>query len=105
MANLSRSEIIKTKPIGEGLGSFRHSFNLACQDLDISGSLDAWDQIGNEGNCQFAYRKSSLTYVELKSLVVDLISALANLPAARLLPSSANRGTLRTDLLRLSPLG
>ena len=102
MANLSRSEIIKTKPIGEGLDNFRDSFNLTCQDLGISSPLDAWDQIGSEGCCQFTYRKSSLTPTDLQNLVVNLLTALAKLPAARLLPSSASRSTLRTDLLRLS---
>ena len=48
--------------------------------------------------------KSPLTHVGLKNLVVDLILALQNLPAARLLLSSAGRGTLRSDLLRLGSL-
>ncbi|OCL02864.1 hypothetical protein AOQ84DRAFT_368850 [Glonium stellatum] len=82
MANLSRSEIIKTKPIGEGLNDFCDLFNLTCQDLGISSSLDSLHQIDDEG---------------LKNLVVDLILALQNLPAAPLLPSSASRGNLLRD--------
>jgi hypothetical protein len=45
-----------------------------------------------------------LTCVALLNLVVDLLVALQNLPIARLLPSSAGRGTLRSDLLRLGSL-
>lgn len=37
----------------------------------------------------------------LKDLAVHLIVALQALPVARLLPSVAGRGTLRSDLLRL----
>ena len=39
----------------------------------------------------------TLTAAELKNLVVDL----QNLPVARVLPSIASRGTLRSDLLQL----
>jgi hypothetical protein len=45
-----------------------------------------------------------LTCIALLNLVVDLLVALQNLPAARALPSSAGRGTLRSDLLRLGSL-
>jgi Fungal protein kinase len=36
--------------------------------------------------------------------VIDLLVAIQNLPVARTLPSSAGRGTLRSDLLRLGSL-
>ena len=49
------------------------------------------------------YYRSRLTYIGLKNLVINLILALQNLPATRLLPSSASRGTLRSNLLRLLP--
>ena len=45
-----------------------------------------------------------LTYIGAKNLVLDLVLALQNLPAARLLPSPNGRGSLRSDLLRLAPL-
>ena len=82
MANLSRLEIIKTKPIGEGLNDFRDAFNLTCRDLGVSSSFDTLHQIGDEGNCQFVHRKSSLTYIGLKNLIDDLLMSLQNLPAA-----------------------
>ena len=100
MANLSRLEIIKTKPIGEGLNDFRDAFNLTCRDLGVSSSFDTLHQIGDEGNCQFVHRKSSLTYIGLKNLIDDLLMSLQNLPAARVLPSSSGRGTLRGDFFR-----
>ena len=67
--------------------------------LGIPSSLDSLHHIGDEGNCQFVHRKSSLTYIGLQPLLVDLAVALQNLPAARVLPSSFGRGTLRSDLL------
>ena len=45
-----------------------------------------------------------LTCTAILNLVIDLLVALQNLPAARILPSSASRGTLRSDLLRLGSL-
>src|ERR1700735_2315551 len=101
MANLSKSEIIKTKPIGDGLNGFRDSFKQTCQDLGLPSSLDSLHQIGDQGICQFIHYKSSLTDIGLKNLLVDLNYALQNLPAARVLPSISGRGTLRTDDLLL----
>ncbi|KAI9777385.1 MAG: hypothetical protein M1839_008898 [Geoglossum umbratile] len=89
MANLSKSEIIKSNPIGEGLNAFRNLFNSA--RADIPGLSDAVEHlhINDEG---------------LKNLVLDLIWALQSLSAARSLPSPNGRGTLRTDLLRFTPV-
>lgn len=44
---------------------------------------------------------SSDQYTDLQNLTLDLLSALRNIPAIRLLPSKTGRGTLRSDLLRL----
>ena len=49
MADRSKLEIIKTKPIGKGLNTFRDSFNSVCRDSGIPGDIDSLDQIGNEG--------------------------------------------------------
>ena len=38
MADESRSEIIKTKPIGQGLNTFRNTFNVDYKGLSISNS-------------------------------------------------------------------
>jgi len=48
MADRSKSEIIKTKPIRKGLNAFRDSFNSVYKDLGILGDIDLLDQIGNE---------------------------------------------------------
>ncbi|KAL9122920.1 MAG: hypothetical protein Q9187_000532 [Circinaria calcarea] len=77
MANRSlRSEIISSKPIGEGLKAFRDSLNPAWDP-------DRAHQSGNQ---------------DFKNRVVDLLLALQNLPAARLIPSNTRPGTLFGDL-------
>jgi hypothetical protein len=65
MANPSSSEIIKNKPIGEGLSLFRNSFNSICKSLGLSSSLDAVYKIDNEGNVYQPVRELLLTYVGL----------------------------------------
>ncbi|KAI9772444.1 MAG: hypothetical protein M1840_000647 [Geoglossum simile] len=83
MADLSKSEIIKSNPIGEGLNAFRKSFTSASPDVpDLSNAVEHMS-IGNEG---------------FKNVVLDLILALQSLPAARLLPSPSGRGILLVDL-------
>ncbi|EXA53718.1 hypothetical protein FOVG_01435 [Fusarium oxysporum f. sp. pisi HDV247] len=39
--------------------------------------------------------------LHVQNLVLDVLSVLRNLPAVRFLPSKTNRGTLRSDVLRL----
>ena len=102
MANLSQLEIIKSKPIGEGLNGFRDSFNSTCKDPGVSNSLDALYQIDNKGNCQFTCCKPYLTLVDLKNILLDLILALQSLSASRLLPSNGANKSLLGDLLRLN---
>jgi hypothetical protein len=46
MAHLSKSEVIKNNPIGEGLNAFRHS---KCASLGLHGSSDAVQHFGDEG--------------------------------------------------------
>ncbi|KAI9856816.1 MAG: hypothetical protein M1813_008753 [Trichoglossum hirsutum] len=84
-----RSEIIKSKPIEEGLNAFRKSFNSA--SANISELSDAVEHM-------------HIVDEDLKNLVVDLILALQNLPAARLLPSRSGRGTILGDLQRFGSL-
>ena len=50
IANLSRLEIIKIKPIGERLNGFYNLFKSIYKDLGISSSLNALNQIGDKGN-------------------------------------------------------
>ncbi|KAF1980438.1 hypothetical protein BU23DRAFT_444835 [Bimuria novae-zelandiae CBS 107.79] len=68
----SRSEILQSKPIGDGLNSVCDSFNSICKDLGIPASPQALDQMGNE---------------DTQNLSLALVSALQILPAARLLHS------------------
>lgn len=100
MANLSKSEIIQSKPIGEGLNAFRDSFNSA--HADIPGLSDAVEHmhINDKGETNQSDAKFFLTYTDLKNLVINLIFTLQNLPATHLLPSLNGRGVLRDDLLR-----
>ena len=41
---------VRDRPIGEGLNGFRDSFLLACSGLRIPCSLEALDQLDNEGD-------------------------------------------------------
>jgi len=86
----TRLATIWANPIGEGLKNFLDSFN----------SPGAVHQMNRKGMF-ITLHKFFLTHVCLKSVVVDLIAAFQNLPAARKLPSSAGHGTLRSDLSRL----
>ncbi|KFY02814.1 hypothetical protein V490_00391, partial [Pseudogymnoascus sp. VKM F-3557] len=87
MANLSRSEAIRCKPIGDGLNVFRDSFRSLCEDRGVSTSVDGLQHIGHEG---------------LQNLALDLISALQILPASRVLRSNTGNKNFYSDLLRLN---
>ncbi|OBT81185.1 hypothetical protein VE02_10127 [Pseudogymnoascus sp. 03VT05] len=88
----TRSEIIKSKPIGDGLNGFRDSFNSLCKELGISSSVDGLQHIRHDG---------------LQNLALDLILALLVLPVSRILPSIiSNKKFLRDDfdIERVTPL-
>ncbi|KAL5354469.1 hypothetical protein ACLOAV_000558 [Pseudogymnoascus australis] len=87
MADLSRSEVIRSKPIGDGLNVFRDSFKSLCEELEISTSVDGLQYISHEG---------------LQNLALDLISALQILPASRILRSSTSNKNFFGDLSRLN---
>jgi hypothetical protein len=53
MVDRSRSEIVKAKPIGQGLNNFRDTFNSTYIGLRISGSFDALHHIGDEGTIHY----------------------------------------------------
>ncbi|KAK4031149.1 hypothetical protein C8A01DRAFT_51646 [Parachaetomium inaequale] len=86
MADQPRSKIIEDNPIGNGLDTFRASFNTVCADRDIPCTLDALGQLDQEA---------------LRNFTRTFLRAAQNLPAADLLPATTRRGTLRSDLLRL----
>ncbi|KAJ0103725.1 hypothetical protein J7T55_001741 [Diaporthe amygdali] len=86
MADRPRSKIIEDNPIGNGLDALHASFNSVCENRRIPCTPDALGQLDQK---------------DLQNLTLDLLSALRNIPAIRLLPSKTGRGTLRSDLLRL----
>ncbi|KAH8755415.1 hypothetical protein F5883DRAFT_571360 [Diaporthe sp. PMI_573] len=86
MVDQTRSEIIKSNPIGRGLDAFRDSFRSICEDKSISCTPDALSELGDE---------------DIQSLALDLLSAFRHLPATRLLCSKKSHNTLQSALLRL----
>ena len=102
MANLSRSEVIRSKPIADGLKVFRDSFNSLCEGLGVSPSADGLQRIDHEGMYSGLYMVFSLTHVGLQNLALDLISALQILPASRKLRSNTGNKNLFGDLSRLN---
>ncbi|KAI9785550.1 MAG: hypothetical protein M1839_009291 [Geoglossum umbratile] len=87
MTDPSRSAIIKTKPIGQGLDAFHKSAQSLFQELNISSPITVLDQIGSE---------------DLQDHALDLVLALQALPASRLLPSNGGGKNLFSDLSRLN---
>ncbi|KAK0725646.1 hypothetical protein B0H67DRAFT_659328, partial [Lasiosphaeris hirsuta] len=77
-------------PIGNGLDAFRASFSSICQGRKTS-SPDVAGLMCSVDNC-----------TDLQNVVLDLLSALRNLRAIRLLGSKTNHGPLRSDLLKLN---
>ncbi|KAF2452571.1 hypothetical protein BDY21DRAFT_382745 [Lineolata rhizophorae] len=79
------SEIIKAKPIGNGLNAVRDSFGLVCRDLGVPERSESLSRIDS---------------VTLQNLALNLVSALQTLPASRLLHSTSGGKNLFGDLLR-----
>ena len=50
MSTQSRSQVIQSKPIGEGLSGFRNTVNSICEDKGIPTSSQALEQVGYEGS-------------------------------------------------------
>ncbi|TGO43961.1 hypothetical protein BCON_0689g00010 [Botryotinia convoluta] len=87
MATASELDKIRSEPIKEGLGTFRRRFESIRSDLGIALSSDT---------VQIVFSTAATTVV--KSLVLDLILALQNQPASRILPSRVADRTLSSDL-------
>ncbi|KAI8634829.1 serine/threonine-protein kinase Sgk2 [Xylariaceae sp. FL1651] len=85
MTDQARLEIIAKNPIGKGLNTFRASYALICEKLNIPNTQDSLHQLSHD---------------ELQNITVQLLSALQILPAARLLRSNSGR-TLFSELPRL----
>ncbi|KAI9770972.1 MAG: hypothetical protein M1840_002676 [Geoglossum simile] len=104
MAHLSKSEIIKSNPVREGLNAFCISFISASPDIPKLSDAVEHMSISDQGEMHRPDVKFSLTDIGIKKLVTNLIFTLQNLPAADLLPSPNGRGVLSDDLLRFFPL-
>jgi hypothetical protein len=87
MATTSELDKIRSNPIKEGLNAFRHLFQSTCTDLSITAPSDT---------VQVVF--STAAVAATKNLVLDLILALANEAAARILPSRIADRTLSRDL-------
>jgi hypothetical protein len=105
MTDLSDSDIIASNPIEDGLDRFSGLFRSMCKGLGISELQDASKQVillteAADASKAQNFRDSviKLIYIDIKGLILDLVSALLVLPAARSLPSRNNRGTLDGDL-------
>ncbi|KAI9770965.1 MAG: hypothetical protein M1840_002669 [Geoglossum simile] len=92
MADLSDSDIIASKPIEEGLGTFCSLFRSMCTGLGISELQDASKKV---------VHLIEASSVDVKSLILDLIIAVQSLPAARILRSRNGHGSLLQDLSSL----
>ncbi|KAL7800297.1 serine/threonine-protein kinase Sgk2 [Trichoderma ceciliae] len=86
MTDQTRSKLIEDNPIGNGLDTFRASFNSVCKGGGISCTPDTLAQ---------------LEHKDLQHISLNLLVALQNLSAASLIPSGTGYGTLKSDLLRL----
>lgn len=49
MAALSESEIVKSKPIGDGLAAFRDLFRSTCEGFGIPPSADRVQEVIDKG--------------------------------------------------------
>lgn len=59
----SRSEVIRSKLIGDGLNAFRDTFKSLCEDLELSTPVDELQHIGHESTYNGLYMALSLTDV------------------------------------------
>ena len=50
MSTQSRSQVIQSKPIGEGLNGFRNTFNSIYDDIGVPSSSQALDKVDYEGS-------------------------------------------------------
>jgi hypothetical protein len=92
MAFPPRLEVLRSKPIGEGLSSVCNSFKSLCKEQGVPASLSALDSIGIEGTLGLNMSLCiSNVLLNVQNLSLALISALQILPAARLLPSKTGK--------------
>ncbi|KAE8441377.1 hypothetical protein EG329_005004 [Mollisiaceae sp. DMI_Dod_QoI] len=87
MANVSELDKIRSNPIKDGLSAFRSRFESTRLDLGVIVTSDTAQAV-----------LSVAALAVAKNLVLDLILALQNEQAARILPSRNGQGTLLGDL-------
>ncbi|KAF5133789.1 hypothetical protein E5D57_004416 [Metarhizium anisopliae] len=77
---------IEESAIWRELHTFRASFNSICRSRGVPCNADILSQLGN---------------TDLRRLSLNLLVALQNIPAARVVPSRTGPGSVENDLLRL----
>ncbi|KAE8154986.1 hypothetical protein BDV25DRAFT_170316 [Aspergillus avenaceus] len=87
MNQQSKTDIIRAKPIGEGLDAFREVVTSACETAGRPFSVASLSQLDTE---------------VLKELFLDLVTTLLALPVCRVLPSVGRGKTLFGDLSKLN---
>lgn len=96
-------KIIESNPIGEGLNTFRASFNSICDNAGVSRTPDALGQLDQEGIIiQLRALHFSDQHTDIQNLTIYLLLALQSLRASRLLPSSGSGKNLFSDLSSLN---
>lgn len=106
MTEQSRSNVIKTYPLGNGLDVFGASFHRICDENNLLPSPNAVERFSREGNLITSNRGRNTpltTKIDLQNCVLILLSALQTHPAARHLRSRSGK-TLFTELSRLNML-
>jgi hypothetical protein len=102
MASPSELDIINSNPIKNGLSTFRRLFESARAKLGVADSPDALQAIFSTapaGTRQpLLPMEPLLIFAAAKNLLLELVLALQNEPAARLLPSRIADRTLSADL-------
>lgn len=98
-------DVIKDKPIGNGLDKFRSSYATTCEERGVGWSLAIVDQLLKEGQCHPPsprHDASTNGSPEIESLTDGLLVAMGALPAVLLLPSASRAKNLKVDLMRLN---
>ena len=106
MTEQTRSNVIKSYPLGNGLDAFRASFHRICDENNLLPSPNAVERFSREGNLITSNRGRNVpltTKIDLQNCVLILLSALQTHPAARHLRSRSGK-TLFTELSRLNTL-
>lgn len=70
MSTQSRSQVVQSKPIGEGLNGFRKTFKSTCKNVGIPTSSQALKQVGYEGSTGWHRFCTSDAYTETQDLFV-----------------------------------